>query len=153
MTPKDMMAFDGNAEDLGISKSALMENAGKSVADYIINTLNPCKVTIFAGNGGNGGDGFVAALHLLNNEYTVELLFLGYPSRIKSHETLQNWTAIQNISLGINSLEIKIITDSSAIKKIDSPAIIDAMLGTGIKGKIKEPISSAIDLINESLLG
>lgn len=150
MTPKDMMAFDGNAEDLGILKSALMENAGKSVADHIINTLDPCKVTIFAGNGGNGGDGFVIARHLLNNGYDVELLFLGDPSRIKSRETLQNWTAIRNISLGINSLEIKIINDSSALKKVDSPVIIDAMLGTGIKGKIKEPISEAIDLINES---
>ncbi|MBI5679755.1 MAG: NAD(P)H-hydrate dehydratase [Methanobacterium sp.] len=150
MTPKDMMAFDGNAEDLGISKSALMENAGKSVADHIINTLDPCKVTIFAGNGGNGGDGFVIARHLLNNGYSVELLFLGDPSRIKSPETLQNWTAIGNISLGINLLEIKIITDSSALKEVDSPVIIDAMLGTGIKGKIKEPISEAIDLINES---
>ena len=150
MTPKDMMVADANAEDLGILKSALMENAGKSIADHIINSLDPCKVTIFAGNGGNGGDGFVAARHLLNNGYNVEVLFLGNPNRIKSKETLQNWIAIQNINTGLNKLNLKIIEDSAALKKVDSTVIIDAMLGTGIKGKIKEPISSAIDTINNS---
>lgn len=150
MTPKDMMVIDSNAEDLGIPKSALMENAGKSVARHIINTLDPCKVTIFAGTGGNGGDGFVAARHLLNNGYNVDLFFLGHPDKIKSFETIQNWTAIQNISLGLNSLKLELIEDSSALKKVDSPVIVDALLGTGIRGKIKEPISSAIDIINKS---
>lgn len=150
MTPKDMMVVDANAEDLGIPKSSLMENAGKSVADHIIQTFDPCKVTIFAGTGGNGGDGFVAARHLLNNDYKVDLLFLGNPNKIKSPETLQNWIAIQNINFGLNSLELNIIDDSSSLKTLNSPVIVDAMLGTGIKGKIKEPISSAIDIINKS---
>jgi hydroxyethylthiazole kinase-like uncharacterized protein yjeF len=150
MTPKDMMAIDSNAEELGIPKSSLMENAGKSVADHIIDTLDPCKVVIFAGTGGNGGDGFVSARHLLNNGYNVELFLLGHPERIKSHETLQNWTAIQNINLGLNSLKLEVIEDLSSLKKISSPVIVDALLGTGIKGRIKEPISSAIDIINKS---
>lgn len=150
MTPKDMLAIDSNAEELGIPKSSLMENAGKSVADHIIDTLDPCKVVIFAGTGGNGGDGFVAARHLLNNGYNVELYFLGHPNRIKSFETLKNWTAIQNISSGLNSLKLEIIEDSSSLKKVSSPVIVDALLGTGIKGMIKEPVSSAIDIINES---
>ena len=150
MTPKDMMAIDSNAEDLGIPKSALMENAGKSVADHIIDTLNPCKVTIFAGTGGNGGDGFVAARHLITNGYKVDLFFLGNPDKIKSHETLHNWITIQNISLGLNSLNLEVIEDPHSLKKVNSPVIIDALLGTGIKGKIKDPISSAIDIINNS---
>jgi NAD(P)H-hydrate epimerase len=150
MTPKDMMVADSNAEDLGISKSVLMENAGKCVVDHIINILDQCKVTIFAGTGGNGGDGFVAARHLLNNGYSVDLFLLGYPNRIKLPETINNWKAIKNISLGLNSLNLEIIKDSSSLKKVDSPVIVDAMLGTGIQGKIKEPISSAIDIINRS---
>lgn len=150
MTPKDMMAIDSNAEELGIPKSSLMENAGKSVADHIIDTLDPCKVVIFAGTGGNGGDGFVAARHLRNNGYNVELYFLGNQNRIKSNETLQNWTVTQNMSSGLNSLKLEVIEDSSSLKKISAPVIVDALLGTGIKGKIKEPISSAIDIINKS---
>ena len=150
MTPKDMMAIDSNAEELGIPKSSLMENAGKTVADHIIDTLDPCKIVIFAGTGGNGGDGFVAARHLLNNGYNIELFFIGHPGKIKSPETLQNWTAIQNINSGLNSLKVEIIEDSSSLKKVDAPVIVDALLGTGIKGRLKEPISSAIDIINKS---
>ena len=150
MTPKDMMAIDSNAEELGIPKSSLMENAGKTVADHIIDTLDPCKIVIFAGTGGNGGDGLVAARHLLNNGYNVELFFIGHPDRIKSPETLQNWTAIKNINSGLNSLKVKIIEDSSSIEKVAAPVIVDALLGTGIKGKVREPISSAIDIINNS---
>jgi NAD(P)H-hydrate epimerase len=150
MTPKDMMVADSNAEDLGIPKSVLMENAGKSVADHIINILDPCKVTIFAGTGGNGGDGFVTARYLLNNGYKVDLFFLGHPNRIKSPETINNWKAVKNISLGLNSLKLEVIADSSFLKKVDSPVIVDSMLGTGILGKIKEPISSAIDILNKS---
>ncbi|MGZ7048912.1 MAG: NAD(P)H-hydrate epimerase, partial [Methanobacterium sp.] len=150
MTPKDMMVAEGNAEDLGIPKSVLMENAGKSIADYIITNLDPCKVTIFTGTGGNGGDGFVAARHLLNNGYNVDLLFIGNPQNIKSPETLQNWITIKNISLGLNSLKLDFIEDSSLLKKIDSTVIVDALLGTGIRGKIREPISTAIDTINKS---
>ncbi len=150
MTPKDMMAIDGNAEDLGIPKSSLMENAGKSVANHIMDILDPCKVAIFAGTGGNGGDGFVAARHLMNNGYKVELFLLGNPDRIKSPETLQNWITIQNINSGLNSLKLEIIENSSLLKEFNTPVIVDALLGTGIRGKIREPVSSAIDIINES---
>src|SRR5690606_25535883 len=119
-------------------------------ADYIINNLDPCKVAIFAGPGGNGGDGFVAARHLLNNGYSVNLLLLGHQNKIKSAETKNNWKAIQNINTGLNSLRLEIIEDSSSLQVLDSTVIVDAMLGTGIRGKIREPISSAIDIINES---
>jgi ADP-dependent NAD(P)H-hydrate dehydratase / NAD(P)H-hydrate epimerase len=150
MTPKDMMAIDSNAEELGIPKSSLMENAGKTVADHIIDTLDPCKIVIFAGTGGNGGDGFVAARHLLNNGYNVELFFIGRPDRIKSPETLQNWTAIQNINSGLNSIKVEIVEDSSSLKEVTAPVIIDALLGTGVKGKLREPVSSAVDIINQA---
>ncbi|MGB9978940.1 NAD(P)H-hydrate dehydratase [Methanobacterium sp.] len=150
MTPKDMMAIDSNAEELGIHKSALMENAGKSIADHIIDILDPCKIVIFAGTGGNGGDGFVTARHLLNNGYNVDLFLIGHSDRIKSAETLQNWTAIQNINSGLNSLKVETIEDSSSLKKVTAPVIVDSLLGTGVKGKLREPISSAIDIINKS---
>ena len=150
MTPKDMMAIDSNAEELGIPKSSLMENAGKSIADHIIDILDPCKIVIFAGAGGNGGDGFVAARHLLNNGYNVELFFVGHPDKIKSAETLQNWTAIQNINYGLNSIKVEVVNDSSSLKKVAAPVIVDALLGTGVKGKLKEPVSSAVDIINQS---
>jgi NAD(P)H-hydrate epimerase len=149
MTPKDMMIIDTNAEELGVSKSSLMENAGKSVAEYIKNNIKPCKVAIYAGSGGNGGDGFVAARHLINNGFEVEIFLLTRPDHIKSKQSLQNWNILQNMNPVISPLKIKIITDSTLLKRIDAQVIIDALLGTGIQGKLKEPVSTAITLINK----
>ncbi|MGC9517832.1 MAG: NAD(P)H-hydrate dehydratase [Methanomicrobiales archaeon] len=150
MTPKDMMVIDTNAEELGVSKSSLMENAGKSVADYIKNTNKPCKVAIFAGSGGNGGDGFVAARHLLNHGFQVEIFLLTHPDLIKSKESREKWDILQNMNPSISQLKINLINDSSLLKTINANIVIDSILGTGIQGKLKEPISTAVDLINEN---
>jgi len=150
MTPKDMMVIDANAESMGIPKASLMENAGRCVAHEISEISKPCKVAIFAGTGGNGGDGFVACRHLLNMGFEVEVFLLANPSKIKTKETHANWVALECMDLDLSPLKIKIIEDSSYLGKIDAEIIVDAILGTGIKGKLKEPVSSAIDIINEA---
>ena len=61
MTPKDMMVTDANADAMGIIRTSLMENAGRCLARRITHKRDPCKVAIFAGSGGNGGDGYLAA--------------------------------------------------------------------------------------------
>ena len=112
MNIMDMNVIDSNASTMGISRLTLMENAGRSIANKIVNISKPCKVTIFAGTGGNGGDGFVAARHLLNMDFEVDIYFLGHPSDIKSTESLKNWEILKNINIKTNSLEIHVIKDS-----------------------------------------
>jgi hydroxyethylthiazole kinase-like uncharacterized protein yjeF len=146
----DMKVIDANANAMGISKLSLMENAGKCIADKIIDISKPCKVTIFAGLGGNGGDGFVAARYLLNKGFEIEVNIIGNPSRIKSPESLKNWKILEELKIKTNSIGIHIIEDSSQMKSKDSPIIVDAILGTGTTGKLREPVSSAVDLINNS---
>jgi len=150
MNPKDMMVVDANAEALGIPKSSLMENAGRCVAKKIFKISKPCKVAIFAGTGGNGGDGFVAARYLLNKDFEAEIFLLGHPSRIKSPESLNNWEVLQKINVEMNQIKIHIIDDSSQLESTDALVIVDAILGTGTEGRLREPISSAVDLINDS---
>ena len=91
----DMNVIDANANAMGISRLTLMENAGRCIANKIFDISKPCKVTIFAGTGGNGGDGFVAGRHLLNNGYEVDVYFLGHPLDIKSPESLKNWEILK----------------------------------------------------------
>ena len=145
-----MDIIDYNAGAMGISRLVLMENAGRCIANNILNISKPCKVTIFAGTGGNGGDGFVAARHLLNMDFEVDIYFLGHPSDIKSTESLKNWEILKNINIKTNSLEIHVIKDSSQLESTNSAVVVDAILGTGIKGNIREPVSSAVDIINNS---
>ena len=150
MTPKDMMVLDANAEALGIPRHSLMESAGKCLAYKVIHLSKPCKVLIFCGKGGNGGDGFVAARYLINKGFEVVVIFLGHPSRIKSTETLRNWEILRKADKLSDNLEIKIIKDSSQLQVQDAEIVIDALLGTGTQGKLREPISGAVDVINKS---
>jgi ADP-dependent NAD(P)H-hydrate dehydratase / NAD(P)H-hydrate epimerase len=148
MTPKDMMVAEANAEAIGISRSSLMENAGKCLARKIARDHRPCKVAIFAGNGGNGGDGFVAARHLLNQGFEVEIFLLTHPSLIKSEEAKLNWEVLQQISRGLGDLKLEIVLDSSYLRDTDAEIVVDALLGTGVSGVLREPISTAVDIIN-----
>ncbi len=148
MNLKDMMVVDANAEALGIPKSSLMENAGRCIAEKIFEISKPCKVAIFAGTGGNGGDGFVAARYLLNKGFEVEIFLLGNPSRIKSVESWKNWEVLQKMNMETNLIKLHLIGDSSQLKSTDAGVVVDAILGTGIKGGIREPVSSTLNLIN-----
>jgi len=150
MTPKDMMVTDANAEAMGIPKLSLMENAGRCLAEVISKISDPCKTVIFAGNGGNGGDGFVAARYLLNKGFEVDVVLLSHPSRIKSLEACANLEVLQKISMGLSPLNIEVVEDSSNLKKIDYGVVVDAILGTGVSGKLREPVSTAVDFINAS---
>lgn len=161
MNPLDMMVADFNAEYLGIPRLSLMENAGRALAYEIskINSNTNTKVIIFTGSGGNAGDGFVAARHLLNRGFKVKIVLLTHPSKITSKESLQNWAVLENMRPYLYDLEIEICTDSSQIDfelmdsddlDSDENILVDAILGTGIKGDIREPTRSAINLINKS---
>lgn len=150
MTPKDMMVLDANAKALGIPKQSLMENAGRCLAYKIIHLFKPCNVAILAGTGGNGGDGFVSARYLINKGFEVHVYLLGHPSRIKSAESLRNWEVLQSIKKLHSPLKITVVGDSSELPVIQADIIIDALLGTGTDGKLREPISSAVDIINKS---
>jgi hydroxyethylthiazole kinase-like uncharacterized protein yjeF len=150
MTPKDMMVIDANTEALGNPRSSLMENAGRCLAQRISEILETGKVAIFAGTGGNGGDGFVAARYLLNEGFDVDVYLLAHPSRIKSPESRFNWEVIEKIKGSLNRLKISVVEDSSNLEVTAADLVVDALLGTGVEGKIREPISSAIDVINNS---
>ncbi len=144
------MVVDANAEAMGISRSSLMENAGCSLAQKIVEIVEPSRVTIFAGVGGNGGDGFVAARHLLNYGFEVEVLLLGHPCQFRSRETRNNWQVLERIDSILSDLRIRVVNDSSQIKETESDVVVDALLGTGAHGKIREPLSTVIDTINQS---
>ena len=145
ISSRDMRALETNAEYYGISLLQLMENAGRNVAYEIANRFEPDrKVAIFCGLGGNGGDGFVVARHLLSLGFQVTV-FLAGRSRDIFHESARaNFAALQFL----RSIEITELSDSSAIPKIDADIIVDALLGTGTKGKLKPPITQLVETIN-----
>jgi len=58
--------------ELGIPRIALMENAGRGVAEFLLKMCKrPSSVLIVSGGGYNGGDGLVAARHLYINNLDI----------------------------------------------------------------------------------
>jgi hydroxyethylthiazole kinase-like uncharacterized protein yjeF len=146
ITSSRMAAIDANCEYLGIRSLVLMENAGAAIASAVKERIAAGKVIIIAGRGNNGGDAFVAARHLGNYETTVVLL--GRKEDIKTHEARNNWDALEETSISLIQVTNAAAFDRSLVKNAD--IIIDGIFGTGVKGKVHEPESTAIDLINGS---
>ncbi|MHA2000869.1 MAG: NAD(P)H-hydrate dehydratase [Promethearchaeota archaeon] len=152
---KDISRFDENCAGLGIPKILLMECAGMQATNKIIEKYNLKEdefVVIFAGTGNNGGDGFTIARHLASHGIYVHIILLGDPIHIRSEEAKKNWQIVNTLDLHITISVVKESTQFIEIAPFCQAAsvLIDAILGTGVKGKIREPISCAVNLINMS---
>ncbi|MEM1589229.1 MAG: NAD(P)H-hydrate dehydratase [Candidatus Bathyarchaeia archaeon] len=146
ITSREMRALELNAEYFGISQLQLMENAGRNVAYEIAARFPPDKkVVVFCGLGGNGGDGFVAARHLAAMGFKVTVILAGKASEISHKAALENWRALRFLS---ESITIHEVYDSSLIPEIYGEVVVDALLGTGTKGKLKPPIRQLVEVIN-----
>jgi len=121
--------------------SQVMENAGKAVYEEIKKrtSIEDKNIIIFAWHGNNGGDGFVAAHYLSKDKAKIKIFFLGQEENL-TELAKEKYVRIKN-------LIVKTINEKE-IKEVD--ILIDAMLGTGTKGEIKEPLFSAIDLFNSN---
>lgn len=149
ITVNRMRALEANSEWQGVSRRQLMGNAGAQVTRILWNRKPPKKrVAVFAGLGNNGGDGFVAARHIINKGIDVDLVLMGDPGNISSPEALENWRALCQIDQNIKFHIIRDSKDLRILRKIQANTIIDAMLGTGIGGKLREPIKSVVKSIN-----
>ncbi len=60
---------------------------------------------------------------------------------------LQNWFALRSMS---SSVKIEECRDSSSLSESDSDVLVDAVLGTGVKGRLRQPILRAVQVINAS---
>ncbi|MDG5759724.1 NAD(P)H-hydrate dehydratase [Natronococcus sp. A-GB1] len=142
ITGERMAAVDENAAALGVSQKQLMESSGNAVARAVREVAEPgSSVAVVAGRGNNGGDAFVAVRFL--EKYDVTTLLLGRADRIGTDIARENWSALQNA--GYDTREI---TDSSGFDLPDCDVVVDAMLGTGISGDLREPAATAAEAIN-----
>lgn len=125
-------------ENEPVSSIDLMERASNAIAQWIDNSIDKNKSLLFLiGKGNNGGDGLAVARILYHAGYncTVYLLF---EKEQLSEECLYN---LNRLPTGINRIE--------DIDNIGSNTlIIDALLGTGVKGELKEPLLSIIEKTN-----
>lgn len=149
ITSDRMAAIDRNAAALGVSRKQLMESSGNAVASRVRSETDPGdRIAIFAGRGNNGGDAFVAARFLEDRAVTVYLV--GREQAINSEIAAENWEALRNTTIDCRSLQDSTAVAESAVTATATEAtlIVDALLGTGVTGALREPIASATAQIN-----
>ncbi|WP_305037571.1 NAD(P)H-hydrate dehydratase [Haloferax sp. KTX1] len=144
ITSRRMAAVDLNAEALGVPRKQLMESSGNAVARACRDLADPgASVAVVAGRGNNGGDALVAARFLKASDVTVHLL--GRPETISTDIARENWDA-----LVAAEADVRTVTDSAAFDLGDPDLVVDAMLGTGVTGALREPEATAARAVNES---
>lgn len=141
-------------EEYGISGLVLMENAGRGAADLLIAMNLTGPVIIICGKGNNGGDGFVIARHLEAAGFEVRVFLIGKPEDL-SGDAATNLRILQAAGLPIISFDPS--DPCTNLKSLmedpvwDDPEwIVDALLGTGISGAVREPYRQIIELINDT---
>ncbi|MFH1448200.1 MAG: NAD(P)H-hydrate epimerase [Candidatus Micrarchaeota archaeon] len=137
ITVKRMMELEKHSEDNGTSTLELMERAGMMSAEFICRRVKPnSKILIVCGTGNNGGDGFVCARYLAH-EFDVSILrAVGSGTA----EAIFNFKRISESSVNV--------LDEWPKEKLD--VVVDALLGTGTSGRLREPIASLVRRINDS---
>jgi NAD(P)H-hydrate epimerase len=146
-----MAITDVNSEFLGVKRQILMENAGRGLADLVWEIYQKNKrsnIVVLCGHGGNGGDGMVAARHLARN-IPVSLYLLGSSKDISKSSTQINFNILHNMRDTVHYHQIKQINDINNIEINPSSVIVDCLLGTGIKGTIREPLATLLHSIKE----
>jgi NAD(P)H-hydrate epimerase len=149
ISSKEMHALEINSEYFGVSRLQLMENAGRNVATEVSFRFKPeeATVTVFCGLGGNGGDGFVVARHLASMGFKVSVMLAGNASNIADEAARKNWIALQPLKKCVETHEI---SDSTLVSSVEANVIVDALLGTGLKGPVRQPILHLVKRINEA---
>ncbi len=153
MTRDEVRTIDRWAiNTLGVPGVVLMENAGRSCAELIQDNLRDIaepKVCIFCGTGNNGGDGYVIARHLVNNDIRVTVIICGDPAKIKGDAKI-NLDILKRMDQSIEQLNPAEDNVSERIIQFtaDSDMLVDALFGTGLKGQLSNEYKHLIEGMN-----
>jgi NAD(P)H-hydrate epimerase len=156
VTPQQMREIDQRAiKKYRITDLALMENAGKCLADQAEEMMDTgwledrANICIICGKGNNGGDGLVAARLLAEKGYEISVYLLGRQVEIKGDAK----TSLNRLRAdGHKITEILAAKDVNHLKKAitGSRLILDAIFGTGFKGRAEKIPAMVIEAINAS---
>lgn len=148
LTSREMRAADqAMIAGMGLPGLALMENAGRHVA---LSVAAKCpagrSVAILCGRGNNGGDGLVAARHLADWGFSVDVFFCGVPAQA-TDDTRTNLRVLEALGMGL-----RVVTEPEEIPNLPVPGhyglVVDALVGTGLKGSLVGLMAEAVAWIN-----
>ena len=154
MTALAMTGADRRAQALGVPGGRLMEQAGTAVAAAAralaldTDRWMTGPIVILCGPGNNGGDGLVAARRLAGLGTRVVVALVAADARPTTPDAARNWDRIvrdERITIVHAPVARDVALFGRGIEK--AAIIVDALLGTGVRGPLREPIRSAVELV------
>lgn len=147
-----MTGADRKAQALGIAGTVLMEHAGTAVAAAARALVEATgrdgrPVLVLAGSGNNGGDGFVAARRLADWGVPVIVALIATEERPGTPDAARNWRRLDGLPL-VTRVHAGVPRDVAILGQgVERAAIlVDALVGTGVRGRLREPVRSAVEL-------
>ena len=136
LTTTEMAEADRLTMASGVPSLVLMENAGQAVAAEATRMVPPgSRVAVLCGPGNNGGDGFVAARHLWQAGYKVEIALAGDRNRLAAD-------AAKMADLWVGAVGAVADADRQACD-----LVIDAVFGAGLSRDLPVELNSVFETI------
>ncbi len=144
LTAAQMRDVDRRTMELGIPGIVLMENAGHRVVEFLVETFAPLeqqRIVVLCGKGNNGGDGMVVARQLWTRRRprALHVVLVGAPEELRG-EAAENYRMLLAVGCPIAR---QITAEMRA-----ATVLLDALLGTGLKGPVTGPMREWIREIN-----
>jgi len=131
LTPAEMYRADALAIAAGVPSLALMENAGRAVAEEILRRYGARETLVLCGPGNNGGDGFVVARYLRRWGWQVGVAVLGEPAALKGD-------AAAMAAKWVGPVATRIETQGAGL-------IVDALFGVGLARDFPHDLATAVN--------
>ncbi len=157
MTAEEMTGADRRAQALGVPGADLMEHAGTAVAAAAHALADASErwergpALVLCGPGNNGGDGFVAARRLARQGAEVVVVLVGSEPRPGTPDAVRNWDRLDGVP-GVTKIHAAVARDVGILGQGVERAsvVVDALLGTGVRGALRDPIRTAVELIQRA---
>jgi NAD(P)H-hydrate epimerase len=151
LTRAEVRALDRRAiDEHRVPGVMLMENAGRGAAEVLLSLGVHGPVVVCCGKGNNGGDGFVIARHLANQQIPVHVLLFADPATLTGDAAV-NYRSAAKLGLSIQVWAGSQWTaDPRPLQGALAAAewVVDALLGTGLTGPVSAPLDVVIGAIN-----
>ena len=152
-----MTGADRRAQAVGVPGIRLMEHAGTAVAAAVRalavdqERWGSGPILVLAGPGNNGGDGFVAARHLARAGADVVAVLVSTAARPQTPNAARNWDRLEN-EKRVTRIHAPAARDLAILAQGIERAsvVVDALLGTGVHGLLRDPIRSAVELVRRA---
>ena len=144
LTPEEMREVDRRTIEEGIPGLILMENAASRVVEFLVERfapLNDQRIVVVCGKGNNGGDGLAIARQLATRFHptALDVFLVADPKELRGDAEANYRMYVAGGGTFAKALETRMGA---------ATIVIDALLGTGIKGSVEGTYAEWIQTMN-----